>query len=137
MLRENDSIKREIQRLTLLVSRMIEKALGLSMDDYEQETQKIAVELKKEFDLNLSEIYQMEDAVLISKIGNLHETHIEKLAELLSVLSEKETDSNSSNQLKKKALVLLNYLDENSKTFSFARMELGKSLNKVVNRLKN
>jgi len=86
MQQEKDYILREIQRLTLLLTKLIGKALGLNPNEFEQETQNIESDLKTEFDLTLREISKMEDSVLLERIHKLNEEHLEKLAELISVL---------------------------------------------------
>lgn len=127
MQQEKDYIQREIQRLTLLLTKLIGKVLGLNTNDFEKETQNIESALKTEFDLTLKEIAQIEDSALVEKIKGLNEEHLEKLAELISVLvNHKQVEYGSG--LEEKGIVILNFLESNSKTFSFKRMELKNTL---------
>ena len=127
MQQEKDYILREIQRLTLLLTKLIGKALGLNPNEFEQETQNIESDLKTEFDLTLREISKMEDSVLLERIHKLNEEHLEKLAELICVLlNNKQTEY--ENRLAQKGIVILNFLDSKSKTFSFKRIELKNTL---------
>jgi len=127
MQQEKDYILREIQRLTLLLTKLIGKALRLNPNEFEQETQNIESDLKTEFDLTLREISKMEDSVLLERIHKLNEEHLEKLAELICVLlNNKQTEY--ENRLAQKGIVILNFLDSKSKTFSFKRIELKNTL---------
>ena len=127
MQQEKDYIQREIQRLTLLLTKLIGKALGLNPNEFEQETQNIESDLKTEFDLTLSRIEKMDDSILVEKIKGLNEEHLEKLAELISVLvNHKQVEYGS--RLAEKGIVILNFLDSKSKTFSFKRIELKNTL---------
>ena len=127
MQQEKDFIQREIQRLTLLLNKLIGKALGLDIDGFDQGIQNIESDLKSEFDLSLREILEMENSELIAHIRELDEQHLEKIAELISILVKKPKTENR-NQLAKKGIVLLDFLDSHSKTFSLKRMELKNTL---------
>lgn len=127
MQQEKDFIQREIQRLTLLLNKLIGKALGLDIDGFDQGIQNIESDLKSEFDLSLREILEMENSELIAHIRELDEQHLEKIAELISILI-KNPKTENRNQLAKKGIVLLYFLDSHSKTFSLKRMELKNTL---------
>lgn len=127
MQEEKDYIQREIQRLTLLLKKLIGKALGIKSNDFEQEIQNIESDLKNEFDLTLREISEMENSELTKKISGLNEQHLEKLAELIKVVSE-NSQNDFGKKIAKKGIVILEYLDNNSKTFSIKRMELKNTL---------
>ena len=75
MQQEKDFIQREIQRLTLLLNKLIGKALGLDIDGFDQGIQNIESDLKSEFDLSLREILEMENSELIAHIRELDEHH--------------------------------------------------------------
>ena len=127
MQQEKDYIQREIQRLTLLLSKLIGKALGLETMDFEQEFQNIESDLKNEFDLSLTEISKMGDLELAEKLNELDKVHLEKLAELITVLVN-SPQIEFGNGLAKKGIVILDFLDNDSKTFSLKRMELKNTL---------
>jgi hypothetical protein len=127
MQEEKDYIQREIQRLTLLLKKLIGKALGIKSNDFEQGIQNIESDLKNEFDLTLKEISEMENSELTKKISGLNEQHLEKLAELIKVVSE-NSQNNFGKKIAQKGIIILEYLDNNSKTFSIKRMELKNTL---------
>ena len=131
MQQEKDYIQREIQRLTLLLTKLIGKALRLKTEDFEQGILKIESDLKTEFDLTLREIAEMENSVLTDKINGLDEQHLEKLVELTSVLIE-NLQGEFGKKLARKGIVILDYLDSSSRTFSLKRMELKNTLQQCV-----
>lgn len=131
MQQEKDYIQREIQRLTLLLTKLIGKALRLKTEDFEQGILKIESDLKTEFDLTLREIAEMENSVLTVKINGLDEQHLEKLVELTSVLVE-NLQGEFGKKLARKGIVILDYLDSSSRTFSLKRMELKNTLQQCV-----
>ena len=83
--------------------------------------------LKSTFDLSLNAISIMPNDDFKSVIKNLNEEHVERLTELIfEVLkkvkqTDKTTDFNTI-ELIKKNILLINFLDENSDTFSMERM---------------
>jgi len=127
MQEEKDYIQREIQRLTLLLRKLIGKALGIKSNDFEQGMQNIESDLKDEFDLTLRDISEMEESELTEKINGLNEQHLEKLAELINAVAE-NSQNDFGKEIARRGIVILNYLDNNSKTFSFERMELKNTL---------
>ena len=80
---EKDFIKREIQRLTLLLKSLIEKVSGLNSNSGKSGIEDINEALKSEFDLTLRDLTQMENSELLKQIEKLHHSHTEKLAELM------------------------------------------------------
>ncbi|WP_350287224.1 hypothetical protein [uncultured Croceitalea sp.] len=127
MQQERDYIQREIQRLTLLLTKLIGKALELKTDDFEQGFHNIESDLKNEFDLTLSDISEMEDSELSEKLDGLDEQHLEKLVELIAHLVH-NLEVAFRIKLAKKGIVMLDFLDANSKTFSLNRIELRNKL---------
>ncbi|WP_424281574.1 hypothetical protein [Eudoraea sp.] len=109
------------------MTKLIGKALGINVNDYELDVMEIDQDLANEFDLTLKEISEMEKSELFERIANLHETHIEKLAELIFTILEKIGNENKRS-LAKKAYLMLDFLDMNSKTFSLKRMEMKNAL---------
>ena len=131
MQQEKDYFQREIQRLSLLLTKLIGMATGLKSDDLEQSIQNIESDLKNEFDLTLRGIEEMEDQELIDKLNGMNEQHSENLAELIhNLINNKHT--NFGSELAKKGIVILDFLDNNSKTFSLKRMELKNTLQQRI-----
>ncbi|BFP40050.1 hypothetical protein FGF1_08950 [Flavobacteriaceae bacterium GF1] len=127
MQQEKDVIQREIQRLTLFLTKLIGKAVGLSTNDFEQGFQNIESDLKNEFDLTLREITNLDDSKLTKKLEGLDEQHLEKLAELITALVG-NLQNDFGSELAKKGIVILDFLNNNSKTFSLKRMQLKNTL---------
>ncbi|NJB35284.1 hypothetical protein [Croceivirga sp. JEA036] len=127
MQQEKDFIQREIQRLTLLIAKLLERALAMPITETEQETKAIEATLKAEFGFTLKEILVLEDAIFLNRIKEINHEHLEKLAELISVIVQKEL-KDFDQSLAVKGLALLDYVDSVTQTFSFKRMELLKTL---------
>jgi hypothetical protein len=128
---EKDFIKREIQRLTLLLSALIEKISGLSSKNTKSGIEEVNKALKNEFDLTLLKITKMNNSNLLKHITELHESHIEKLAELMHeiVLKIELSDSNyNKREIALKGILLINFLNEKSKTFSLKRRNIKNTL---------
>ena len=86
---EKDFIKREIERVALLFSILIEKINGLNSNNVKSGIEEVNKALKSEFDLTLSKITEMENTELLEHISALHESHIENLAELMCEIALK------------------------------------------------
>lgn len=127
MQEDRDYIQREIQRLTLLLQKLIENTIGIKSDNIELTMNYIESELKNEFDLTIREISELNDSELTEKIIGINEQHLENLVELIEVLTG-NLEHDLSTNIARKGIVILEYLDANSPTFSFKRMELKKTL---------
>ncbi|MDO7136705.1 hypothetical protein [Algibacter lectus] len=129
MINEKDTLLREIQRLTLLLKTLISKVVDIEPNDIDvavEETDKV---LKSTFDLSLNAISIMPNDDFKSVIKDLNEEHVERLTELIfEVLKKaKQTDKTTgfnTIELIKKNILLINFLDENSDTFSMERMAM-------------
>lgn len=129
MEQRKDFIEREIQKLTLMMIKLINQISGANLNDFEigiKETNDI---LKSQFDLTIDEISNMQDFKLIEKISDLQEIHIEKLVELLNEIIKKndliKTEKIiNENKIIKKTLFLIEYIDKNSNTFSLERLKI-------------
>lgn len=129
MEQRNDFIEREIQKLTLLLIKLISQVSGINIDNFEIELVQTSEVLKSKFDLSIREIIEINDNELIRKIDCLNETTIEKLAELLNEIVKKLSQKENENEvdrkkLARKAIVLIEYLDDKTNTFSITRMNL-------------
>ena len=127
MQQEKDYIQREIQRLSLVLTKLIGMALGLKTQDVEQGVQNMESELKNEFDLTLREISEMTNIQLTHSIKGMHEQHLEKLLELMVALPNNPY-SNVNHKIAGKGILILEYLDENSKNLLFKKNEIKKHL---------
>ncbi|MFI1770147.1 hypothetical protein [Thalassobellus citreus] len=130
---EKDLIKREIQKLTLTINSLIEKICGLNSNNSKSGIKKISEALKSELDLSLDRIIEMEASELIKHISNLHESHTEKIAELIyEIIIKSETvdfgKKYEKNKFIEKGIIIIDFLNEKSKTFSMKRMNMKNAL---------
>lgn len=129
MQQSKDYLEREIEKLSLMLVSLIEKVTGLNANTASDELDKINTTLQGELDLNLGKIGEMESEEFLDHISTLHEAHLNYLAELLYRLILK-TDLPKLNQkldtpkIAKKAILLINILDQKSKTFSMERLQM-------------
>jgi len=129
MQQSKDYLEREIEKLSLMLVSLIEKVTGLNANTASDELDKIDTTLQGELDLNLVKIGEMESEEFLDHISTLHEAHLNYLAELLYRLILK-TDLPKLNQkldtpkIAKKAILLINILDQKSKTFSMERLQM-------------
>jgi len=129
MQQSKDYLEREIEKLSLMLVSLIEKVTGLNANTASDELDKIDTTLQGELDLNLVKIGEMESEEFLDYISTLHEAHLNYLAELLYRLVLK-TESLKLNQkldtpkIAKKAILLINILDQKSKTFSMERLQM-------------
>ncbi len=129
MINEKDTLLREIQRLTLLLKTLISKVVGIEPNDIDVAVEETDTVLKSTFDLSLNAISIMPNDDFKSVIKDLNEEHVERLTELIfEVLKKaKQTDKTTgfnTIELIKKNILLINFLDENSDTFSMERMAM-------------
>lgn len=130
---ERDFIKREIEKLVLVLTSLIDKMSRLKSGNTQNSIEEVNQTLKSAFDLTLEDFNEMESQDFLKKITNLHESHIEKLIELLYtiVLSTELTEVNrnyNKAMLSEKAVLLIDFLHENSTTFSVERMTIKNEL---------
>ncbi|WP_159019985.1 hypothetical protein [Algibacter sp. L3A6] len=129
MINEKDTLLREIQRLTLLLKTLISKVVDIEPNDIDVAVEETDTVLESTFDLSLNAISIMSNDDFKSVIKDLNEEHVERLTELIfEVLKKaKQTDKTTgfnTIELIKKNILLINFLDENSDTFSMERMAM-------------
>ncbi len=130
---ERDFIKREIEKLVLVLTSLIDKMSRLKSGNTQNSIEEVNQTLKSAFDLTLEDFNEMESQDFLTKIRNLHESHIEKLIELLytMVQSAELTEVNrnyNKAMLSEKAVLLIDFLHANSTTFSVERMTIKNEL---------
>lgn len=99
---EKDFIKREIQKLTILLESLITSLNNTNPNSLDLEIEKINEALKTEFNITVEEIIELNDADVILKFNNFHQDHIEKISELLIIFIEKINQLELKNTLKQK-----------------------------------
>lgn len=130
---ERDFIKREIEKLVLVLTSLIDKMSRLKSGNTQNSMEEVNQTLKSAFDLTLEDFNEMDSQDFLKKIRNLHESHIEKLIELLytMVQSAELTEVNrnyNKAMLSEKAVLLIDFLHANSTTFSVERMTIKNEL---------
>ncbi|WP_313114541.1 hypothetical protein [Aequorivita sediminis] len=130
---ERDYIKREIQKLNLVLVSLIEKISGINSSNINNEINSINEVLESEFDLPLEKITNIKTSDLIKHISKLHESHIEKIAKLIYhyVVKLQSLDLKENYELNKtaeKGIIILEFLNQKSKIFSVERMNMKKTL---------
>lgn len=129
MINEKDTLLREIQRLTLLLKALISKVVDIDPNDIDVAVEETNAVLKNTFDLSLKTISMMSSDDFKSVIKDLNQEHVERLTELVFEVLKKAKQTNKTTdfntiELVKKNILLINFLDENSDTFSMERMAM-------------
>ncbi|MBZ9652189.1 hypothetical protein [Psychroflexus montanilacus] len=133
MQHSKDYLEREVEKLSLMLISLIEKVMGLNANTTSDELDEIDATLQGELDLNLGKVSEMESKEFLDYISDFHETHLKHLSELLYQLVLK-TDSQKLNQkldtpkIADKAILLIDVLDQKSKTFSIERLQMKEHL---------
>lgn len=133
MQQSKDYLEREIERLSVLLIGLIEKISGSKSENTQDDLDEVSQALKGELDLSVSEISQIESSELLNHLSNLQESHIQQLVELLYQLYVKseQLDMNKS-KIAEKAILLIDYLNENSNIFSLERMDMKNELKQNI-----
>jgi len=135
---QRDFLMREIERLSQILSKLISKVSGLKAVDFQVIIKEVNDILYSEFDLNLDNIIAIDKPNLLAKIKDTDRVNIELLTSLLAKIIEKIQDLEKQSdydiaELSKKAIVLIEYIDHETKTFSMERMNLKKKLELIPN----
>lgn len=134
---EKDLIKREIQKINLFLTTLIEKVSGLNLNTVKNGMEEINEDFNKFFKLTLKDFSEIENVELLKKLKTLDESHIEKLIHILYevVIKAEIIDFKNYNKVKiaKKGVFLIDFLNEKSTTFSIDRMNKKNKLQKHAN----
>lgn len=138
MQQESDYFLREIKKLTLFITNLISNLNTSNKDELENGIRETDDFIRKKWGISLKEIASISSFDFINKFKELQEIPIEKLAELLNVFIKKSATLEVSEQyngkeLAKKGILLINILNDKSKTYSIKRMELKKELQRHLN----
>ena len=138
MKQENDYIKREIQKLTFALKKLIDKTVSADVNNVEAVMFETNEELKEYFGLSLNEIAIAENSKLMTRVENFHEEHIEKLIELIYKTLQKSEEFEfelnfEKKELSNKLLLMIDFANEKSKSFSVERMNMKTQLIKNIN----
>lgn len=138
MQQESDYLLREVKKLILFITNLISNLNTSNKDALENAIRETDDSIRKKWGISLKEIASITGCDFINKFNELQEVPIEKLAELLNVFIKKsdELEVNehyNRKELAKKGILLINILNDKSKTYSIKRMELKKELQRHLN----
>lgn len=129
MQQSKDYLLRDIEKLSQMLIGLIDKITGINSNTTSDVLEVIDTALQNELELSLKKISAMEANAFKNHSSAFHETHLEHLAKLLYQLVLK-LDAYDLKQdfdapkLAEKAILLMDVLDEKSKTFSMQRLEM-------------
>ncbi len=137
MINSKDFLEREIEKLNLMILKLIILISKSNPNDFENDIKETDEFLKTNFDLTIGEISTMSNSNFIEKIRDLHESHTDKLVELLFEIIEKmdsiETEQGfNKHPLIEKSLLLIEYIDNNSTTFSVSRLNIKNTFQQLI-----
>jgi hypothetical protein len=135
---EKDFLMRYFNQLGVVIA----KLLGLKENGKFQEANQVIENSFLDFGLKMPEIYlKIDKAELLSKLkitDDLNDGQIKVLAELLFQKGEVErelSDSDVDKRYYSRALILLEYLTENEKVYSFERSQRIEWIKSYINNL--
>lgn len=139
MQQEKDYIKREIQKLTMALMKLIDKTVSADINNFESVVFETNEQIKEYFGLSLNEIAAADNSKLMDRVESFHEVDIEKLIELLFQTIQKseelEVELNFEiEELSNKLLLMIDFANEKSKSFSVERMNMKTHLIKNSNK---
>jgi hypothetical protein len=119
--------------LTLFITNLISNLNTSNKDELDNGIRETDDFIRKKWGISLKEITSISPFDFTKKFKELEEIHLEKLAELLNVFIKKiaTLDMNkqyNGKELVEKGILLINILNDKSKTYSIKRMELKKEL---------
>lgn len=126
---QEDYIKRQIDQIGYVLGKILSDLLGLKTQGRLNDGMGMVSPIfKKELDLNVDELISIPPDVFIQTLtGNnkLNNDSLNCLAEILFLLSENADKSDPNGdimrELKRKALLIYEYVDETSSTYSYDR----------------
>eukprot|EP00389_Voromonas_pontica_P013085 GDKH01020167.1.p1 GENE.GDKH01020167.1~~GDKH01020167.1.p1 ORF type:complete len:143 (+),score=24.42 GDKH01020167.1:401-829(+) len=138
MEQENDFLKREVQKLTMAIAKLIGETISADINNFETVVSESDEKLDGYFGLSLKEISKTKDSELMEKVKNIHEVHLEKLIELMFQTIQKSEEFNAQlnieiNELSKKLLLMIDFANEKSNSFSVERMNMKTKIIKLKN----
>ncbi len=132
MQQESDYLLREVKKLILFITNLISNLNTSNKDALENAIRETDDSIRKKWGISLKEIASITGCDFINKFNELQEVPIEKLAELLNVFIKKSAELEvnehyNRKELAEKGILLINILNDKSKTYSIKRMELKRS----------
>lgn len=129
MEQENDFIKREIQKLAMVLNKLIDKTASADANTLEAAVFETEEKLVGHFGLSMKEISTMESSKLIDKVKGLQKEHLEKSIELIYQTIQKTKEFKKDfdfeiEELSNRLVLMIDFADEKSNSFSVKRMNM-------------
>lgn len=130
---ERDFIKREVQKISMLLTALLEKVYGSNANHLNITIDDLNETFIEMFDLSLTEFIEMEEPELETILEGIDQDHLDKIIDLLfEIVQRKQNDGYKFgidyNVISNRTIFLIDYLDKTSKTFSFQRMDIKSKL---------
>lgn len=131
MLRK-DLIEKQVEELSRVLAKMLAEALGLKTDTG-RNAETISQTLQQQLDLNTDALVRLSDEDFLHTLratGKFDSGNLEKLGDLLALLAESGTESQS--ELFRKSLALYQYIDRSDKIFDAQRQAKIEKIKKQI-----
>ncbi|WP_026452095.1 hypothetical protein [Aequorivita capsosiphonis] len=133
MQQEKDYIKREIEKLAMVLSKLIDKTASSNTNTFKTVVFETNEKLEESFGLSLDELARIENSELMEKVKNFHEEHLEKLIEVVYQIIQKSEEFKTEfdfeiKELSNKLLLMIDFANDKSKSFSVERMNMKSQL---------
>jgi len=118
---QEDKLKKQIDKVSLLLSKLINKLLQQNSEN-EESFNVISESLKSELDIDLAKVLGMNDKEEVEYlIGNKKFSidHLREFGDLIYELAYHTADADLKNKLNRKALIIYEYITANGKGILF------------------
>ena len=136
---QRDFLLREIEKISQLLTYWMSKLTGLNAVNFESGMKQLDIALITQFDLTLDKLTRIDKSELIEKIKDLDKANLELVIKLLSITIDKidELEKDKAYKIDKlieNTLILIEYLDTETKTLSMERMHQKVKLQKILSK---
>jgi len=139
---QRDYFIRQIEGILQVLIGVTQKAFGLQTGNFDVGMKHINQDLISQLDLSIDDIIKFNESDLLNKVKEAGQENIYVLAELLALLVKKIQEVNkaedySLKEIINKGVVLIDFLDKQTKIYSIKRMALKKELQQQKIRMNN
>jgi len=139
---QRDYFMRQIEGILQLLMGLTQKALGLNTSNFEDVMKEIDHDLISQLDLSINDIITISESDLLDRLKGVGLENIYLMAELITLLVKKNKEVKKEEvfnlkELINKALVLIDFLDNETKTYSVKRAALKAELLQPEIRINN
>lgn len=133
---QRDYLLRMVQQMTQIFAKLIGNILGMDLLNFNVEFAEVNEELRTSIGLTVDDIIASEDDEFLDKIKSIGDENTSLLIDLLSGFTEKVIELKKEEEfdlksLSHKTIVLIDLLEDNTKTFSLERMRLKEKLRSI------